>query len=111
MQDAVSVRRIAEKFESLIAMMDERMRRQGAAAEARAYGWGGVEAVCPVKRISPHTIRKGLRELESRAKDTSAPIPQFLRAPGAGRKRCTTADDAMEWALEQLVDPVTRGDR
>jgi transposase len=108
MQDAISVRRIAEKFESLRPMMDERMRRHWAAAEARAYGWGGVEAVRAATGISPHTIRKGLRELESRAKKT--PMPQRLRAPGAGRKRCTTADDKLESALERLVDPVTRGD-
>ena len=110
MQDAISTQRIDEKFESLTAMMDERMRRQWAAAEARAYGWGGVEAVCVATGMSPHTIRKGLRELDSRAKRPSTPIPQRLRASGAGRKRCTAADDELEAALERLVDPVTRGD-
>jgi hypothetical protein len=73
MHDASSVRRIAEKFESLTPMMDERMRRHWAAAEARAYGWGGVEAVRAATGMSPHTIRKGLRELESRAKKTPMP--------------------------------------
>ena len=96
MQDASNVRRIAEKFESLTPMMDERMRRHWAAAEARAYGWGGVEAVRAATGMSPHTIRKGLRELESRAK--KAPMPQRLRAPGAGRKRCTIADDNLDSA-------------
>lgn len=110
MQDAISTRRIAEKFKSLAPLMDERMRRQWAAAEARSYGWGGVEAVCMATGMSPHTLRKGRRELESRAKKPSKPIPQRLRAPGAGRKRCTTADDELEAALERLVDPVTRGD-
>ena len=109
MQDAISRQRIAEKFAFLRAMMDERMRRQWAAAEARAYGWGGVEAVSAATGISPHTIRKGLRELEARAKGPSTPIPQRLRTPGAGRKRCTTADDKLEAAMERLVDPVTRG--
>ena len=42
--------------------------------------------------------------------ETSTPIPQRLRALGAGRKRCTTADDELESALERLVDPATRGD-
>lgn len=110
MQDAISTRRIAEKFKSLAPLMDERMRRQWAAAEARSYGWGGVEAVCMATGMSPHTLRKGRRELESRAKKPSKPIPQRLRAPGAGWKRCTTADDELEAALERLVDPVTRGD-
>lgn len=80
-------------------MMDERMRRQWAAAEARAIGWRGVAAVCAATGMSPHTIRKGLRELELRVKNPSMPIPEGLRALGAGRKRCTTtADDELEGA-------------
>lgn len=110
MQDAISTQRIADKFESLTAMMDERMRRQWAAAEASAYGWGGIEAVSVATGMSPHTIRKGLRELESRVKIPSTPIPQRLRAAGAGRKQSTVADGELEAALERLVDPATRGD-
>jgi hypothetical protein len=110
MQDATSTQRIAEKFESLAAMMDERMRRQWAAAEVRAYGWGGVYAVSVATGMSPHTIRKGLGELNERAVNPEMPIPERLRAPGAGRKRCTALDSELESALEQLVDPVTRGD-
>ncbi len=90
--------------------MDERMRRQWAASEARAFGWGGVHAVSVATRLSPHTIRKGLRELEARAACPQTPIPERLRALGAGRKRCTEADVGLEAALERLVDPVTRGD-
>src|SRR6266699_3196208 len=110
MQDATSTQRIAEKFESLASMMDERMRRQWAAAEARAYGWGGVYAVSIATGISPHTIRKGLGELNERAVNPDIPIPERLQAPGAGRKRCTESDGELQGALERLVDPVTRGD-
>src|SRR5438128_7875049 len=110
MQDAISAQRIAEKFESLTAMMDERMRRQWAAAEARAYGWGGIEAVTVATGISPHTIRKGRRELEARTANSKAPLPERLRSVGAGRKPCTAEDAELEGALERLVDPVTRGD-
>jgi len=110
MQDAASTQRIAEKFELLAAMMDERMRRQWAAAEARAYGWGGVYVVSVATGMSPHTIRKGLGELNDRAINPGAPIPERLRAPGAGRKRCTESDGELQGALERLVDPVTRGD-
>lgn len=110
MQDAISTQRIADKFDSLTTMMDERMRRQWAAAEARAYGWGGIEAVSVATGMSPHTIRKGLRELESRAKSPSTPIPRRLRAAGAGRKQSAVADSELVAALERLVDPATRGD-
>src|SRR5260370_38531443 len=110
MQDAPSTQRIAEKFESLEFMMDERMRRQWAAAEARAHGWGGVYAVSVATGISPHTIRKGLGELNERTVNPDMTIPERLRAPGAGRKRCTELDSELQSALERLVDPVTRGD-
>jgi hypothetical protein len=110
MQDATSTQRIAEKFELLAAMMDERMRRQWAAAEARAYGWGGVCAVSVATGMSPHTIRKGLGELNERAVNPDVHIPERLRAPGAGRKRCTELDSELQSALERLVDPATRGD-
>jgi transposase len=110
MRDAANTQRIAAKFESLGAMMDERMRRQWAAAEARALGWGGLRAVCVATGMSPHTIRKGLRELDERTANPQTPIPQRLRATGGGRKRCTEADRQLEGALERLLDPVTRGD-
>ncbi|MGQ0634470.1 MAG: ISAzo13 family transposase [Planctomycetaceae bacterium] len=110
MQDAISKQRIAEKFKSLAAMMHERMRRQWAAAEARSYGWGGIAVVSVATGMSPHTIRKGLGELVERAVNPGTPIPERLRALGAGRKRCTESDSELEAALERLVDPVTRGD-
>jgi transposase len=110
MQDAISTQRIAEKFGSLAALMDERMRRQWAAAEAKAQGWGGIQAVSTATGMSPHTIRKGLRELDERGSNPETPISERLRAPGAGRKRCTEADSDLEGALEWLLDPITRGD-
>lgn len=110
MQEANSTQRIADKFESLGIVMDERMRRQWAAAEARAFGWGGIQAVSTATGMSPHTIRKGLKELADRAADPRAVLPLRLRAPGGGRTPCTVADEELEAALERLVDPVTRGD-
>ena len=40
MQDATAIERIAIRFRDLSPLMDERMRRQWAALEAAAYGWG-----------------------------------------------------------------------
>lgn len=91
--------------------MDERMRRQWAAAEAKAYGWGGIRALSGATGLSPTTIRKGLVELASReAYYPQEPIPGRLRQPGGGRKRRIEADPDLLAALECLVDPVTRGD-
>ena len=110
MQDATAIRRIESRYAALSSVMDERMRRQWAAAEAKAYGWGGVRAVSRATGLSPNTISKGLAELEARAADPTAPRPSRLRRPGGGRKRATDADPELAAALERLVDPVTRGD-
>jgi transposase len=86
------------------------MRRQWAAAEARAYGWGGVRAVSQATGMSPTTIARGRAELEEREADPTVSLPTRLRKPGGGRKRATDADPKLAAALERLVDPVTRGD-
>ena len=98
------------KYLSLAPMMDERMRRQWAASEARAYGWGGVRAVSGAIGMSPNTIRRGLAELENRQANPDAPLDLRVRRPGGGRKALTENDPALVDALEHLVDPVTRGD-
>jgi hypothetical protein len=86
------------------------MRRQWAAAEAKSYGWGGIRAVSGATGLSPNTITKGLLELAARQANPTADIETRLRAVGAGRKRCTQLDTELAASLEQLVDPVTRGD-
>ena len=110
MQDAASLAVIATKYLSLAPLMDERMRRQWAAAEARAYGWGGVRALSRMIGMSPNTIQKGLAELIQREETPDTPVPSRLRAQGGGRKPCSEADPDLVEALEQLVDPATRGD-
>src|ERR1700757_3010325 len=110
MQDEAVLRAIEAKYRSLSALMDERMRRQWAAAESRAYGWGGVRAVSSAIGMSPNTIRKGLAELAARDEKPDAPVESGLRRKGAGRKKRTEADPDLLHALEILVEPTTRGD-
>ena len=66
MQEEAALLAIESKYRSLSVLMDERMRRQWAAAQSRAYGWGGVRAVGGAIGMSPNTIRKGLAELAAR---------------------------------------------
>ena len=73
MQDETKLQQLEAKYRSLVPLMDERMRRQWAATEARAYGWGGVRAVSAVIGMSPNTISKGLAELAAREADPEAP--------------------------------------
>jgi hypothetical protein len=110
MQDASAIQGIESRYDALCALMDERMRRQWAAAEAKSYGWGGIRAVSVATGLSPNTIAKGLAELAVREENPTVAIKVRLRARGAGRKRCVEADPKLAASLERLVDPVTRGD-
>lgn len=108
--DQALTRRIAAKYRALAQLMDERMRRQWAATEAQALGWGGVQAVSGAISMSPNTIRKGLGELAARAKHPDKPVSTRLRRAGAGRKRAAEADPRLLLTLKRLVEPMTRGD-
>ena len=110
MQAASTVERIRRKFDALDSVMDERMRRHWAAAEAAELGWGGVSAVAAATGLSRTTITAGLHELRHRAEHPDAPTSPRIRRPGGGPKRLTETDAGLLPALEALVDPVTRGD-
>jgi len=109
MEDVQALARIQRKYQALLPEMDERRRRQWAAAEARELGWGGVSLVARATGLSRPTITAGLRELDQ-------PIPQRaaqaarVRQPGGGRRPLTKTDPGLLSALESLVEPVTRGD-
>ena len=110
MQDAATLERIGAKYSALSSVMDERVRRQWAAAEALAYGWGGIRAVSAAIAMSPNTIRRGMAELAARERDPDVGTPTRIRRVGGGRKRQTEVDPELLEALEALVDPGTRGD-
>lgn len=90
--------------------MDERMRRQWAASEAGAYGWGGVAAVAHATGLSPTTIRKGQAELALGCAQPGGRKGTGLRRSGAGRNPKTEEDPELVQTLEPLVDRLTRGD-
>ena len=109
MQDAAAIGRIQQKYAALDPVMDERLRRQWAATEANALGWGGVSLVARATGLARNTIAHGVRDLVERAKTPRAPVPALLRKAGAGRRRLTQTDPTLLPALDALVDPVTRG--
>lgn len=108
MQDTTAIKRMASIYQSLSPLLDERSRRHWAAAEARAYGWGGLRAAQTATGLSVNTIRKGLEELHQR--EAGAESSDRIRQVGGGRKRLTERDPELAPALEQLIDPLTRGD-
>jgi Rhodopirellula transposase DDE domain len=109
MQDAAVVERIRVKYMALSPVMDERMRRHWAATEAMVLGWGGVSAVATATGLARNTVAAGVRELTGRDQDVHVTVDVRLRRPGGGRKPITTVDPQVLRALEELVDPVTRG--
>jgi hypothetical protein len=109
MPAAAGVARIRRKYRALRPEMDERLRRQWAAAEARDLGWGGVTAVAQATGLSRTTITAGLTELALPAKQRTAHAAR-VRRPGAGRPSLVDVDPELMIALEGLLEPATRGD-
>jgi hypothetical protein len=101
--------KIAEKYEALRDVMDEQMRRLWAATEARALGYGGVSTVARAVGLTRPTITAGMKELgDARRLVPMAPSHRVRRA-GAGRPRVIDIDTGLRPALEELVEPATRG--
>jgi hypothetical protein len=109
MQDTGLIDQIRRKFLSLDHMMDERMRRQWAATEARVLGWGGIAAVSSATGLARNTIQAGIREVKHHQRYPRAVVSERVRGFGGGRKRLTQTDPGLQTALEKLVDPATRG--
>lgn len=109
MQNTTVMRRVRKKYRSLDPMMNERLRRQWAAAEAADLGWGGVRLVALATGLARNTVMVGARELEHRRTHPKEPVSVQIRSPGGGRKPLTEIDSGLARALEALVDPATRG--
>ena len=74
-----------------------------------ALGWGGVSAVSMATGLVCNTVASGVYELVQRGEPDNLAISSRLRQPGAGRKRITETDPLLLHALEELVNPATRG--
>ena len=97
---------IRQRYEELSPVLDEQGRRRFAAAEARAYGSGGVSVVSRITGITRSTIGRGVQEIEENKQVEAGRV----RKPGAGRKTKRTQDSTLLSDIERLVEPATRGD-
>jgi len=109
MQDAPIAERIRRAYQALRPEMDERMRRQWAAAEARGLGWGGVTRVSDATGLSRVTIAAGLAELDLPLEQRRLEAMRVRRV-GGGRAALSESDPQLLVALESLIEPMTRGD-
>jgi Rhodopirellula transposase DDE domain len=96
---------LSEKFRKIWPHLNEKNRRMVAAAEAQQLGHGGITLVSRVSGLSRVTITKGIRELG----DETVPLDR-IRRQGAGRPGLLTTDPTLPEILENLVEPLTRGD-
>ena len=101
--------RIRRTYRVVAPELDERRRRQWAAAEARAVGYGGVSLVAQATGLARSTIHAGLRDLRIPRREREA-IAQRIRRAGGGRSPLTTIDSTLLEALCALIEPTTRGD-
>jgi hypothetical protein len=108
MHDACVAEGIRLKFRALGPVMDERVRRQWAASEARLLSWGGISLVAMATGMSRSTIQVGIEELKEREETGIASA--HIRRPGGGGKPLVQTDPGIVQALEELVAPETRGD-
>jgi hypothetical protein len=96
---------LKQKVARLWPHLDERARRLFAASEAQQLGHGGISLVSRACRLSRVTITKGVAEL------AAPPLPAGrIRRPGGGRPALVARDPDLPDRLEQLVEPLTRGD-
>jgi len=78
------------------------------ASEAKAYGRGGVAIVARITGMCRQTIYNGLVDLA--AGHGQAHVTDRIRKPGGGRKKLRDQNPELVKKIEDLVDPVTRGD-
>jgi hypothetical protein len=110
MRDDNKILQIQSRYRDMAALLDERSRRQWAATEALAYGYGGRRNVSLATGIAPNTISKAIKELRERRLHPGGDLPARLRREGGGRKRKEQKDPGLHAALQLLVSPATRGD-
>jgi hypothetical protein len=96
---------LAELFELVAPHLTEKQRRLLAGAAARALGRGGGARMARISGLSRPTVYTGVGELE----DPPDPGGRSRR-PGGGPKRLVQRQPGLLAALDQLVDPDTRGD-
>ena len=85
--------------------LDERQRRIVAGATARLVGRGGIVAVAEAAGMSRSTVQKAVGEI-----DAGVEVTARVRPPGAGRPKAIDAQPGLLVALDDLVEPESRGD-
>ena len=95
---------LARFFEVVLPHLNELQRRVVAGATAELLGRGGKSAVAEASGMSRNTVIKAEREVAAGIEPTGR-----LRAPGGGDKSLLDTQPGLLEALDELVNPETRG--
>lgn len=90
---------------TVMAHLDERQRRIVAGSAARLVGRGGIVAVAEGTGMSRSTVQKAVGEI-----DAGVEVSARVRPAGAGRPKAIDAQPGLLVALDDLVEPESRGD-
>ena len=96
---------IRRKYRALAPHLDEKARRLWAGTEARELGHGGTTVVAEATGLTVAAVRRGVRDVVA----GDAPVGR-VRRPGGGRKKLTAHNPELLDALNELLEPATRGD-
>lgn len=97
-------KRIRLRLAGVLPSLNEKQRRLLAAAEAKSYGYGGVQLISEVTGLSRQTIYRGIEDLES------GDHSERVRQHGGGRKKLSETNLGLLDSLQDLIEPSTRGD-
>jgi hypothetical protein len=95
---------LAGFFGLMLPLLDERQRRLMAGAAAQMFGRGGQARVTEASGLSPSTVIAGTKQVASGPARSDR-----VRAPGAGPKSLAETQPGLLEALDELVNPETRG--
>ena len=105
----IDIENLKTKFSEIVPLLNERQLRFVALAEAKSLGHGGIKAVSEASGLSRRSIERAKVEAGKDGLLPSSP-KQRVRRPGGGRKKLVEQDPGLLNALDELVDPATRGD-
>jgi transposase len=98
---------MAARLAELLPWLNERDRRLALGAEAKSWGYSGIEEVHRATGASRSTIRRGIRDLDEEGQRGAG---DRVRAAGGGRKKAEDANPALPDAINSLIEPGARGD-
>jgi hypothetical protein len=95
---------LARFFAVMSPLLDERERRLMAGAAAEMLGRGGQARVTEASGMSRSTVIAGMKQVASGPRRSDR-----VRVPGAGPKNLVETQPGLLEALDELVNPETRG--